>query len=84
VARDYDPEPCSIGIDVIIDYLEQRRRPRMAEYLRSLMTSEQRHAADRLNWEQDRAWLVKRLHQYEPPTPRVPPPDHTPPAEASD
>lgn len=84
MTRDFDPEPCSIGVDTIVDYLERMRRPRMAAFARQLLRQEQRHAADRQAWQERERHLLSRLHQYEPPAQFEVQPDYRPPAEASD
>ena len=86
MTREIDPEPCSIGLDTIVAYLERMRRPRMAEFARTLLRQEQQHAAERMSWAERERRLLSRLDAYEPLrcTLVQRQPDYTPPPEASD
>jgi hypothetical protein len=75
-----DPEPLSITADHVAAELERFRRPRMAEFVRSLGKSSQLD-------NRERARLVARINElqekYEPAPARVEV-NHQPPPEASD
>ena len=80
---DPNPEPCSIGCDTIVNYLEQMGRPNMAEFARRFERMAEQHARERTAWMHREQELCEMLSQYqrreshEPHNPR-------PPAEASD
>lgn len=81
-ARDLDPEPCSIGCDTIVEYLEQMGRPKMAAFARRFEQMDSEHARERVAFREREQQLLARLAVYEPHVERE---IHNPrpPAEAS-
>jgi hypothetical protein len=79
--RHIKAEPISIGTDTVANFLDSIGWSRSADLVREIgkRSQEANLSADR--WQKR---YYELLNKYEPPAPRLPPPNYQPPPEASD
>lgn len=79
-----DPEPWTIDADVVAAFLEDRQRPRMAEFVRHVGRAMQERNVREIELMDAYKQIRERLEQYEPTPAAFVPPSCVPPPEASD
>ena len=78
-----EPEPCTVTVEYVMEFLEQCDRPQSAALVRHISNEAQYASEKQRKANEDYNALLARLHTYEPPA-RYEPVSYQPPPEASD